>query len=105
MTKFKYYSDASHGWLAVKNKYLDMVDMKHEDFTPYSYKKGDTAYLEEDVDMHRFLDKWLAKGYDFELVEIDAGKRCVIRNYDYIRPPHWVHDATVIINDAYPIKG
>jgi len=55
---FKFYSDAGHGWLAVKLKDLAVLGIDKTQFTDYSYKRGQTVYLEEDCDATKFLKLW-----------------------------------------------
>lgn len=55
---FKFYSDAGHGWLAVKLKDLYVLGIDKTQFTAYSYKRGQTVYLEEDCDATKFLKLW-----------------------------------------------
>jgi hypothetical protein len=56
-----FYSDPGHGWLAVKMKRLNDLGIGHK-ISPYSYRKGQTAYLEEDCDLSVFLDALEATG-------------------------------------------
>lgn len=49
VVKLKHYSDASHGWVAVKHQTLKALNIADK-ITPFSYMKGGTAYLEEDCD-------------------------------------------------------
>ena len=51
---FKMYSDPGHGWLAVKEKDIEAVGLSIKDFTQFSYRKGNTLYLEEDCDYALF---------------------------------------------------
>ena len=83
-TKFKFYSDDGHGWLAVKKKYLQELGIAHK-ISGYSYQKGLTAYLEEDCDAEVFvkaLCNFLVIEYDemhMEFVRHDG--RSPIRSY------------------------
>jgi len=51
---FRFYNDAGHGWLAVKRKFLIELGIL-EKITSYSYQRGNTVYLEEDLDMDTFF--------------------------------------------------
>jgi len=53
-TTYHYYTDPGHGWLAVKRSELDRLGIANK-ISPYSYQRGDTVYLEEDMDMTTFL--------------------------------------------------
>jgi hypothetical protein len=44
-----FHTDPSHGWLAVKRKELEELGIAGM-ISNYSYEKGSTVYLEEDVD-------------------------------------------------------
>lgn len=61
---FKFYSDPGHGWMAVKIKELITLGILQK-ISPYSYIKGKTVYLEEDMDMSTFFDAYREKfGYN-----------------------------------------
>ena len=47
------HSDPSHAWLAVKLSEIKMLGIQ-ANITNYSFIKGKTAYLEEDVDAPKF---------------------------------------------------
>ena len=49
------YSDAGHSWVKVELKELIELGI-HLAITPYSYMRGDYAYLKEDCDFSTFLD-------------------------------------------------
>lgn len=72
--KFKFHSDPGHSWLAVKIADIEAVGLTVSDFTHYSYVNGLTAYLEEDVDTHTFLDAYV-KTFGKEPVLIDRINR------------------------------
>ena len=52
--------DAAHEWLAVKIKELVELNIEHK-ITEYSYVKGETVYLEGDVDAATFIEAYRAK--------------------------------------------
>ena len=56
---YNFYTDAGHGWLAVKRKELIELGILDK-ISPYSYQRGATVYLEEDCDMGIFHK---AKGF------------------------------------------
>jgi hypothetical protein len=80
MLKFKFYTDPGHGWLAVK---LDLVReyTKPGEVSGYSYLKGKTVYLEEDMDAHLFLSRLTDAGVPYELVFKSTDKPSPIRTY------------------------
>lgn len=84
--KFKFYSDPGHGWLAVKRKLLDELNLKFT-ITHYSYQKGHTVYLEEDCDAGIFIQKMReARGIEVKIQEKMSNRRSPIRSYEPYRP-------------------
>ena len=89
MKSFRFYSDAGHGWLAVKRSLL--IDLGIiGDITGCSYQKGDTVYLEEDKDMTTFIKVFIARYnrspdiLDAELYESGIqSSHSPIRNYNH----------------------
>lgn len=81
MKTFKFYSDAAHGWLAVK--YQLLIDLGcAEEITSYSYQRGGTVYLEEDQDAGTFLRAYRARyGAAPALVPAPHVDRSRIRGY------------------------
>lgn len=84
--KYTFTADAGHGWLRVSMVELYLLDI-HEKITPYSYRKRDYAYLEEDCDVHTFLTakvrnepftEWWVKN-----VTTRHCRRSHIRGYDH----------------------
>lgn len=51
---YTFYEDPGHGWLEVQTAELVELGIAG-DITPYSYLKGDLAYLEEDCDLSTFI--------------------------------------------------
>jgi hypothetical protein len=58
---FEFISDPGHGWLKVKDKDLIDVGLWAPDFSSYSYRSGNTFYLEEDCDAAIFVRAFEAK--------------------------------------------
>ena len=50
---FDVYDDIGHGWLKVKKDTLKLLGIA-DNITPFSYMKGDYAFLEEDCDAITF---------------------------------------------------
>jgi hypothetical protein len=78
-----YHTDPGHGWLEVTTVDLDNVSLKPSDFSAYTYRQGNTLYLEEDVDMPVFIAAWRAVkgdkvGDNFPLKEVYS-------SYSFIR--------------------
>ena len=52
-TNYVFFSDAGHGWLRVPMAELRTLGIA-DSISPYSYREGGDAYLEEDCDLARF---------------------------------------------------
>lgn len=76
---YTFYSDPGHGWLAVPISDLKEFGVEKQ-ITQFSYRSGNTAYLEEDVDAGRFIDALKTKGEEVKIIhaEQDGG---FIRNF------------------------
>lgn len=82
VVKIKVYSDPGHAWGAVKRKVLDQLGITNN-ITEYSFQKGGTVYLEEDVDLGKLLDRGGVLGYEFTVVEKNLPHRySPIRSYE-----------------------
>ena len=66
MQTYVYHEDPGHGWLEVPTVQVRALNVK---VTTYSYQSGDglIMYLEEDLDMPRFLMAMDATGQDYEI--------------------------------------
>ena len=53
---FNYHMDAGHGWLEVSLSECLANGLTPKDFSRFSYRSGDTLFLEEDMDA-RIFDK------------------------------------------------
>lgn len=85
MTTFPFYADPGHGWLKVSKRQLEMVGLTPDSFTPYSYKRGNSFFLEEDDDASLFIQSWVKSGrtkYGFKTYH--GNKQSRIRNYERI---------------------
>ena len=80
-----FHSDNGHGWLAVKFSDLKMLGIA-ADITPFSYVKGKTAYLEEDCDMHRFIEAAKTKGITVDVRSGPQRERSPIRYFQSYSP-------------------
>jgi hypothetical protein len=67
--KLRYISDPGHGWLEVPRAMLTALGIQDK-ITDYSYLRGTLAYLEEDLDMHTFMQAAKLADLDIELVEV-----------------------------------
>ena len=59
MNSYKFFNDPGHGWLEVPIAELKALGIVGQ-ISPYSYRNGNLAYLEEDCDLGRFA---AAKGW------------------------------------------
>lgn len=80
MKKYRFYTDAGHGWLAVKRNELKELGLLSK-ISSYSYEKGNTVYLEEDCDASLFIAAKKAKGEEVAFVESHVS-RSPIRSYN-----------------------
>ena len=62
--QFRFYSDPGHGWLAVRMNLIYALGIQDQ-ISGYSYRTGDTAYLEEDGDLSTFARAMEARGFPF----------------------------------------
>jgi hypothetical protein len=83
---FNYYQDPGHGWVRVSVGLLHGLKIAHL-ITPYSYRREDYAYLEEDCDLGRLYQAAQAAGITIKLREHWTNKRSKIRSYDSYRTP------------------
>lgn len=82
---FNFYADRGHGWMAVKKQQLVELGIAAQ-ITPYSYQRGDTAYLEEDCDLDLFFETFIKRtGARPVLKHHHGNRRSKIRNYDSYR--------------------
>ncbi|MBU2766955.1 hypothetical protein HAP94_12290, partial [Acidithiobacillus ferrivorans] len=89
--RYPFHSDAGHGWLEVPKADLKVLGIDDQ-ITPYSYQKGDKAYLEEDKDAHLFittLEKHAGKELTWPEISrgVDDGDHSHIRNYPRYAAP------------------
>lgn len=82
---FTFHEDAGHGWLEVP--YSALTELKIENqITGFSYRDGDTVFLEEDQDAFTFVKAYLAfhgktAFQDFPSKNVYDGNHSYIRNY------------------------
>ena len=79
--KIKFYSDAGHGWAAVKRKTLAEMGLI-EKISHYSYQRGQTVYLEEDCDLSLLIGVLKAKNITPVFTDSHTNGRSPIRSYD-----------------------
>lgn len=69
--QYNFYSNSSHGWLEVSMTELFRLKIAGE-ITPFSFRYEDTAWLEEDDDMSRFLAAKAALNEPVQLINCNG---------------------------------
>lgn len=85
---FRFYADPGHGWAKVSFRQLERIVGPHwrSCFTPYSYERGEHAFLEEDEDVSRFAKYCEAAGIKPVFRRHTcANRQSRIRNYSLLR--------------------
>jgi hypothetical protein len=77
--KIRFICDPSHGWGEVPISLIDELGIGGE-ISPYSYRKGDKAYLEEDCDLSLFLNKMEERGLNVDFSEEHTNYDSWVRN-------------------------
>lgn len=77
---YRFYSDPGHGWLAVKVKELEKLQLLDK-ISSCSYINGKTVYLEEDCDASLFIEAKKAINEEIQYKTINQNKT-PIRTYD-----------------------
>jgi len=85
-----FHTDPGHGWLAVPFALLIAVLGSAKEISRFSYRKGDTAYLEEDCDAGKFIDAAKEQGYEIDIIEHnEPHNQSPIRTYAPIHRGGW----------------
>lgn len=66
-----YITDPGHGWLLVRISQVLDLGLTTDDFSGFSYRKGDVLALEEDRDMGVFLEAYRAKHQEMPLIQAE----------------------------------
>jgi len=74
-----YHADPSHGWAEIPVSLIQELGISGQ-ISPYSYVKGDKAYLEEDCDLGLFLRAYKATGMEVSFTE------------NHINQDHWIRN-------------
>lgn len=78
---FVFHSDPGHAWLEVSVQKLWSVGLRPQDFSVYSYRRGDRCFLEEDCDAPLFLETYRKV----------FGERPMFKEVNMDRQ-HWIRD-------------
>lgn len=84
--KFDVLTDPGHGWVKVPKKLLAELGIADK-ITPYSYMRGDFAYLEEDCDASTFFKAMSDAGKTVEQRVRHADRSSRVRNYSSYKGP------------------
>lgn len=76
---FTYHTDPGHGWVEVEMAEVRRLGIADQ-ISPYSYRKGQTAYLEEDCDAGRLIEAKKARGETYTIKEKHTNHDSFIRN-------------------------
>jgi hypothetical protein len=94
-----YYQDPGHGWVRVSVGLLHGLKIAHL-ITPYSYRRGDHAYLEEDGDLSQLLTAAAAAGITVKLKQHHTNKQSKIRSYS----PYYTPTTQAAVEEALKAK-
>ena len=79
--KFDVYFDPGHGWVKVPMTMLKELGIENR-ISPYSYRRGENAYLEEDCDASIFMKAYAEKyGHEIRIVYHNTDRLSRIRSY------------------------
>jgi hypothetical protein len=82
---YRIYEDGGHAWIRVRIIELMALTLEY-DITPFSYIKGQYAYLEEDCDLTKFYTAYVATTGREPKHTVIYSERCRIRNYARYTP-------------------
>jgi hypothetical protein len=74
------FTDPSHGWIKVKLSELKSLGIEDK-ITPFSFTRGEYAYLEEDCDFSTFHDAKRTQGVEIKFKNHHTNKYSKIRSY------------------------
>ena len=79
------YTDPGHGWAKVRKSVLANLGIA-ELISPYSYQRGNYAYLEEDCDLPLLCKRLLENNTNAKFVPRHTDKESRIRSYERYQP-------------------
>ena len=86
MQQFTFYTDPGHGWLEVSFADMTELGLTPADFSQYSYRSGEYAFLEEDCDAPVFLDAYTQiKGVKPNFRDVHTNSDSIIRTYKRLK--------------------
>jgi len=87
MTKkisIKVFADPGHAWARVAKSKLVSLGIADK-ISPYSYQKGENAFLEEDCDLSTLVNTLRSRGYEIKFNESHTNRQSKIRSYNTYR--------------------
>ena len=84
MFKYNYFQDPGHGWIEVPVAELRRLKIADQ-ISPYSYKDGDIAYLEEDCDASVWGNAKKLADEPYELEYIHTDHDSLVRSFGSYR--------------------
>jgi hypothetical protein len=67
--KYRFIADPGHGWLEVSTEELEHLNIAKK-ISPFSYRSGPKAYLEEDCDLSVFMKAKEEAGEEVEFLHV-----------------------------------
>jgi len=77
MNTYTYHQDPGHGWIEVPIEEVKRLGINPSRF---SYRKDETAYLEEDCDAGQFIQAKKAAGEPYTIREVHSNRDSFIRS-------------------------
>lgn len=85
MYSFTYYTDPGHGWVEVPLELIHELGLTNK-ITPYSYQRGDMAYLEEDCDAGELIAEMTHRGMKYEITVVNTNHDSFVRSLQPYAP-------------------
>jgi predicted RNase H-like nuclease (RuvC/YqgF family) len=82
--KYNYFQDPAHGWIEVPVDELRRLKIANK-ISPYSYKEGDIAYLEEDCDYSVWAAAKELANEPYELHRVHTDHDSLVRSFGSYR--------------------
>ena len=78
--QYKYFQDPGHGWVEVPIAELRRLNIDDQ-ISPYSYRNGHMAYLEEDCDFSAWAKAKREAGEDYDIKELHTNNDSIVRTF------------------------
>jgi|TARA_R110000744_G_scaffold104014_1_gene199238 hypothetical protein len=83
--EYTHHHDKAHGWLEVPVSDCFEIGLEPDDFSAFSYRDGDTLYLEEDCDMPKFMTTCIVKTHALPVIGFNRADNTTIRNMEGVK--------------------